>query len=106
MNQAWVGGGAPPPYSAVPLLPWTAPGIEASAVPVPPVTTLRISERSVSRSEGSSGGATAPAAPPSKLRNERPPTVAVGGQSTTSCGRSPARRSAAVVTTLNVEPGG
>ena len=32
MNQAWVGGGSPPPYSAVPLLPATYPGRPASAV--------------------------------------------------------------------------
>ena len=49
---------------------------------------------------------TAPAAPPSKFLNDRPPTVIVRGQSTTSSGRRPSRRSAAVVTTLKVEPGG
>jgi hypothetical protein len=49
---------------------------------------------------------TAPAALPSKFLNERPPTVIAFGQSTVSSGRRPARRSAAVVTTLNVEPGG
>ena len=49
---------------------------------------------------------TAPAAPPSKLRNERPSTTVVAGQFTVSPVLRPARSSAAVVTTLNVEPGG
>ncbi len=49
---------------------------------------------------------TAPAAPPSKFLNERPPTESVAGQSTVSLVSSPARRSAAVVTILKVEPGG
>ena len=49
---------------------------------------------------------TAPAAPPSKLRNDLPSTAIVGGQSTTVAGSSPSRSSAAVLTTLKVEPGG
>ena len=49
---------------------------------------------------------TAPWALPSKFLNERPPTSIVRGQSTISSGCSPARSSAAVVTTLKVEPGG
>jgi hypothetical protein len=49
---------------------------------------------------------TAPAAPPSKFLNERPPTVIVRGQSTVSSVRRPRASRAAVVTTLNVEPGG
>ena len=49
---------------------------------------------------------TAPAAPPSKFLNSLPPTVIVFGQLTVSLVFSPSRSSAAVVTTLNVEPGG
>ena len=49
---------------------------------------------------------TGPAALPSKLRKLLPSTVMVGGQLTISFVRSPARSSAAVLTTLKVEPGG
>ena len=49
---------------------------------------------------------TAPAAPPSKFLKTLPSTVMVFGQLTVSLVFRPARRSAAVVTTLNVEPGG
>ena len=49
---------------------------------------------------------TAPAAPPSKFLNSLPSTVIVFGQLTVSVVFSPARSSAAVVTTLNVDPGG
>ena len=48
---------------------------------------------------------TAPAASPSKFLNTLPSTVIVFGQSTVSVVFSPARRRAAVVTTLKVEPG-
>ena len=48
---------------------------------------------------------TEPASSPSKFLNLRPPTVALGGHATVSPGRSPVRRSATVLTTLNVEPG-
>ena len=49
---------------------------------------------------------TAPAALPSKLRKLLPCTVTVAGQGTIWLVRSPLRSSAAVLTTLNVEPGG
>ena len=48
---------------------------------------------------------TAPSAPPSKFLNCRPPTSIVGGQLTVSPTSSPSRSSAAVDTTLNVDPG-
>ena len=48
---------------------------------------------------------TAPAAPPSKFLNSLPSTVIVFGQLTVSVVFSPARSSAVVVMTLNVEPG-
>jgi hypothetical protein len=49
MNQACVGSGSPLPNSAVPVLPKISwPGTFAR-VPLPPVTTPRISPRSVSR---------------------------------------------------------
>ena len=48
---------------------------------------------------------TAPAASPSKLRNGLPSTVSVRGQSTVRSTSRPARSSAVVETTLNVEPG-
>ena len=53
----------------------------------------------------SSAKGTAPAAPPSKFLKSLPPTVIVFGQSTVSLVFRPARSSAAVVMTLNVEPG-
>jgi len=56
MNQAWVGGGSPEPYSAVPLLPIGSPATSASAVPVPEVITSRIIERSSPSSAPGSGG--------------------------------------------------
>jgi hypothetical protein len=46
------------------------------------------------------------AASPSKFVKRLPPTTASGGQGTGWSGVTPAARSAAVVTTLNVEPGG
>ena len=49
---------------------------------------------------------TAPAAPPSKLRNVRPPTSIVGGHGTVRPGLRPSRSSAAVLMILNVDPGG
>jgi hypothetical protein len=49
---------------------------------------------------------TVPSSPPSKLRKRRPSTVVDDGQSTWSVGVRPAASSAAVVTTLKVEPGG
>ena len=52
------------------------------------------------------GTGRAPAAPPSKLRNERPSTTSVGGHGTVWSTDSPSRSSAVVVITLNVEPGG
>jgi hypothetical protein len=48
---------------------------------------------------------TGPSAPPSKFLKRRPPASIVGGQSTVSPTVSPSRSSAAVDTTLNVEPG-
>ena len=56
MNHAWVGGGFPPPNSAVPLLPRTSPSTPDRAVPEPSVTTRRIRARNVSRSEPASAG--------------------------------------------------
>jgi hypothetical protein len=48
---------------------------------------------------------TAPAAPPSKFLNRRPPASIVAGQSTVSLTSRPSRNSAAVDTTLKVDPG-
>jgi hypothetical protein len=45
-------------------------------------------------------------ASPSKFLNDRPSTVMVLGQGTVEPGSRPRRSSAAVVTTLKVEPGG
>ena len=47
-----------------------------------------------------------PSDPPSKFLKPWPPTVASAGQPTAVSGRVPAPSSAAVVTTLNVDPGG
>src|SRR5437588_2782822 len=43
MNQAWVAGGLPGPNSAVPVLPNTGGPATLAAVPVPDVTTARMS---------------------------------------------------------------
>jgi len=43
MNQAWVAGGFPGPNSAVPVLPKTGGPPMLAAVPVPDVTTARVS---------------------------------------------------------------
>src|SRR3954454_25105572 len=47
-----------------------------------------------------------PSDPPSKWRSVWPPTVASAGHATGVSGRVPPARSAAVVTTLNVDAGG
>ena len=57
MNHAWVGGGSPEPYSAVPDLPIGSPSTLASAVPVPVVTTERIRSLRVSASSAGRGSA-------------------------------------------------
>ena len=89
----------------------------ASRSPSPKSRATRVRSRGSSRSASetnavlqlfakSSRNGTAPAAPPSKFRNDLPSTTSVAGQCTVSSGASPARSSAAVVTTLNVDPGG
>src|ERR671910_553756 len=85
MNQAWVGGGLPPPYSAVPLLPCTSPGTPASAVPVPSVTTARVRSRRVPSSPVSSGAPAREASPASRRGARQPPAAprlaqSLGGQ--------------------------
>ena len=61
MNQAWVAGGLPGPNSAVPVLPYTGAPATLAAVPVPEVTTARISWWRESPTPGGRGaGAAAP----------------------------------------------
>src|SRR6476659_957077 len=59
MNHAWVGGGFPPPNSAVPVLPNEPGGSPAPAAVPPDCTTLAMNERKVATTFGSSGGAVA-----------------------------------------------